>query len=173
MTKSHSPHHLFLFLLLSFSIKPNIEKFEISKNYHGGYGGYEEMEDGDKIGDGPGGGIPYDDDRPDSPASFEEIERPPLRKIDKYCKAECPCLPARYTIAVMACVGFMISFGMRCNMSAAKLKGEQNHVSVLNLVFGFLDHPNTCTVRNIVHILYILHIHMLQLMISPFTRQNS
>ncbi|XP_018790158.1 PREDICTED: vesicular glutamate transporter 1 [Bactrocera latifrons] len=124
-------------------IKPNVEKFEISKNYHGGYGGYEEMEDGDKIGDGPGGGIPYDDDRPDSPASFEEIERPPLRKIDKYCKAECPCLPARYTIAVMACVGFMISFGMRCNMSAAKLKGEQNHTKFMNWSVAVESHVDS------------------------------
>lgn len=108
-----------------------MEKFEISQSYHGGHGGYEEMEGGDREGRGPGGGHAYDDDddRPDSPASFEEIERPPLRKIDKYCKAECPCMPARYTIATMACVGFMIAFGMRCNMSAAKLKGEHNGVS--------------------------------------------
>lgn len=84
---------------------------------------------GEKEGDGPGGGVRYDDDRPDSPASFDEIERPPLRKIDKYLKAECPCMSARYTIALMACIGFMISFGMRCNMSAAKLKGEHNGVS--------------------------------------------
>lgn len=87
------------------------------------------MEGGETIHDGPGGGRTYDDDRPDSPASFEEIERPPLRKIDKYCKAECPCMSARYTIATMACIGFMIAFGMRCNMSAAKLKGEHNGVS--------------------------------------------
>jgi len=69
-----------------------------------------------------------------TPASFEEIERPPLRKIDKYCKAECPCMPARYTIATMACVGFMIAFGMRCNMSAAKLKGEHNGVSTPRVI---------------------------------------
>lgn len=101
----------------------------MSKGYHGGLGGYEEMAGGEREGEGPGGGVPYDDDRPDSPASFEEIERPPLRKIDKYCKAECPCMSARYTIATMACIGFMIAFGMRCNMSAAKLKGEHNGVS--------------------------------------------
>ncbi|XP_051858473.1 vesicular glutamate transporter 1 isoform X2 [Drosophila albomicans] len=107
-------------------LKPNMEKFDISQGYHGGHGGYEEMEGGEREGRGPGGGHAYDDDGPESPASFEEIERPPLRKIDKYCKAECPCMPARYTIATMACVGFMIAFGMRCNMSAAKLKGEHN-----------------------------------------------
>jgi MFS transporter, ACS family, solute carrier family 17 (sodium-dependent inorganic phosphate cotransporter), member 6/7/8 len=58
----------------------------------------------------------------DSPCSFEEIERPPLRHIDKYLKPECPCLSTRYTIALMTCLGFIISFGMRCNMGMAKLK---------------------------------------------------
>ncbi|KAL2749629.1 vesicular glutamate transporter 1 [Vespula maculifrons] len=63
--------------------------------------------------------------------SLPEPERPPLRHIDTYCKPECPCLSKRYTIAVMACgeitegndriVGFVISFGMRCNMGMAKL----------------------------------------------------
>ncbi|XP_015379005.1 PREDICTED: vesicular glutamate transporter 2.1-like [Diuraphis noxia] len=48
--------------------------------------------------------------------------RPPLRHIDKYIKPEIPNLSKRYTIAILTCVGFMISFGMRCNMSMAKLK---------------------------------------------------
>jgi hypothetical protein len=74
---------------------------------------------GDGMGGKPGGGYANDDD---SPCSFEEIERPPLRHIDKYLKAECPCLSTRYTIALMTCLGFIISFGMRCNMGMAKLK---------------------------------------------------
>ncbi|KAK2581885.1 hypothetical protein KPH14_002346 [Odynerus spinipes] len=53
--------------------------------------------------------------------SLPEPERPPLRHIDTYCKPECPCLSKRYTIALLACVGFIISFGMRCNMGMAKL----------------------------------------------------
>ncbi|KAF0766328.1 vesicular glutamate transporter 1-like [Aphis craccivora] len=48
--------------------------------------------------------------------------RPPLRHIDKYIKPEIPNISKRYTIAILTCVGFMISFGMRCNMSMAKLK---------------------------------------------------
>ncbi|XP_078048454.1 vesicular glutamate transporter [Augochlora pura] len=52
--------------------------------------------------------------------SFAEHERPPLRHIDTYCKPECPCLSKRYTIATLACIGFIISFGMRCNMTMAK-----------------------------------------------------
>ncbi|XP_029177031.1 vesicular glutamate transporter 1 [Nylanderia fulva] len=70
-------------------------------------------------------------------ASFESLpepERPPLRHIDTYCMPECPCLSKRYTIASLACVGFIISFGMRCNMGMAKLvmknstEGENNTI---------------------------------------------
>lgn len=70
------------------------------------------------------------DDMPDSPMSFEELERPPLRHIDKYCAAQCPFnITARYTVALMTCIGFIISFGMRCNMGMAKLQ-LQNNVSI-------------------------------------------
>lgn len=113
------------------------------------------MEGAEREGDGPGGGIPYDDDRPDSPASFEEIERPPLRKIDKYCKAQCPCMSARYTIATMACIGFMIAFGMRCNMSAAKLKGEHNGVSIPTLNFKIKLSLNMHTIIRSEHYIVI------------------
>jgi ACS family sodium-dependent inorganic phosphate cotransporter-like MFS transporter 6/7/8 len=89
------------------------EQFSIPKP-----GGYAQM------GGTDGGGGMYDDNVPDSPMSFEEIERPPLRHIDKYIKAEMPCLSQRYTIALMACLGFIISFGMRCNMGMAKLQLE-------------------------------------------------
>lgn len=71
----------------------------------------------------------------DSPASFDEIERPPLRHIDKYLRAEMCGLSARYTVALMAMMGFIISFGMKCNLSAAKSEREKlyhksaNHVS--------------------------------------------
>ncbi|XP_031624157.1 vesicular glutamate transporter 1 [Contarinia nasturtii] len=64
----------------------------------------------------------------DSPTSFDEIERPPLRHVDKYCRAQCLNLSARYTVAFMAMMGFIISFGMKCNLSAAKseLYGKNN-----------------------------------------------
>jgi ACS family sodium-dependent inorganic phosphate cotransporter-like MFS transporter 6/7/8 len=92
----------------------------------GGYeqvGGFENLDGGDGGGGGGGG---YDANIPGSPDSFEEIERPPLRRIDKYTRAECPCLSQRYTIAMMTCIGFIISFGMRCNMGMAKLQLENN-----------------------------------------------
>lgn len=82
----------------------------------------------------PGGGGMYEDNAPESPVSFEEIERPPLRHIDKYTKAECPCLSQRYTIAMMACLGFIISFGMRCNMGMAKLQQIEHNVSEKSVV---------------------------------------
>ncbi len=61
----------------------------------------------------------------DSPASFDEIEQPPLRHIDKYVRAELCGMSARYTVAFMAMMGFIISFGMKCNMSAAKPEREK------------------------------------------------
>nr|CAG4650107.1 EOG090X04X8 [Sida crystallina] len=56
-----------------------------------------------------------------SPESLPELERPPLRKIDKYIQPECPCcnITKRYTIALLASVGFVISFGIRCNLGVA------------------------------------------------------
>ncbi len=60
------------------------------------------------------------------PDEFPELERPPLRKIDKYCTPECPCcnLSKRYTQAWLVAVGFVISFGIRCNVGVATVKME-------------------------------------------------
>lgn len=63
----------------------------------------------------------------DSPTSFDEIERPPLRHIDKYVRAEVFGMSARYTVAFMAMMGFIISFGMKCNLSAAKSEREKSY----------------------------------------------
>jgi len=56
-----------------------------------------------------------------NPEDFPELERPPLRKIDKYCQPECPCcsITKRYTQAVLVMFGFIISFGIRCNVGVA------------------------------------------------------
>ncbi|XP_050541760.1 vesicular glutamate transporter 1 [Daktulosphaira vitifoliae] len=76
--------------------------------------------------------IPYKEDysgdadgRPGLQSPTESLPspvRPPLRHIDRYIAPEIPNLSKRYTIAVLTCIGFMITFGMRCNMSMAKLK---------------------------------------------------
>jgi len=60
------------------------------------------------------------------PEDFPELERPPLRKIDKYCQPECPCcnVSKRYTQAWLAAIGFVISFGIRCNVGVATVKME-------------------------------------------------
>ncbi|XP_018324719.1 vesicular glutamate transporter 1 [Agrilus planipennis] len=63
-----------------------------------------------------------------SPESIPEPERPPLRHIDKYIRPECPCLTKRVTVALLACLGFMIMFGMRTNMGLVKA-GEKNITS--------------------------------------------
>lgn len=36
-------------------------------------------------------------------------------------------LSARYTVALMAMMGFIISFGMKCNLSAAKSEREKSY----------------------------------------------
>ena len=83
---------------------------------------YEQMDGG-----GGGGGVPggLGDGGDESPMSLDDYERPPLRHIDKYLKAELPCIKTtRYTMALMTCIGFIISFGMRCNLSFAKLSSK-------------------------------------------------
>lgn len=71
----------------------------------------------------PAGDEPADD--ASTPDSLPEPERPPLRTIDKYIRPECPCLSKRITVALLTCLGFMVMFGMRCNMGIAKLKMQQ------------------------------------------------
>ncbi|KAF4520610.1 hypothetical protein B566_EDAN006021 [Ephemera danica] len=79
--------------------------------------------------------------------ALPEPERPPLRHIDKYIRPELPCLSKRYTVATLTCIGnhsifhinsinytlyfisgFIISFGMRCNMGMAKIQFEHKEV---------------------------------------------
>lgn len=59
-----------------------------------------------------------------SPESIKSHDRPPLRKVDQYIRAECPCLSKRATVAVLSCLGFIIMFGMRTSMGIVKLKFE-------------------------------------------------
>ena len=67
---------------------------------------------------------PYDENKLAMPSEYPEMERPPLRKIDKYCQPECPCcnLSKRYTQAWLVAIGFIISFGIRCNVGVATVK---------------------------------------------------
>ncbi|XP_046388397.1 vesicular glutamate transporter 1 isoform X2 [Ischnura elegans] len=92
------------------------EEFEMPTKQRPSLGGLGESKDG--MGGYPAG------DGAGTPDSLPEPERPPLRHIDKYIRPECPCLSKRYTIAVLTCIGFIISFGMRCNMGMAKLQFE-------------------------------------------------
>lgn len=63
--------------------------------------------------------------------TYEEFERPPLRHIDKYMMPRFFGLSARYTVSVMAMVGFIISFGMKNNVSTAKLARSLSGVCCL------------------------------------------
>ncbi|KAJ8949909.1 hypothetical protein NQ318_010543 [Aromia moschata] len=57
-----------------------------------------------------------------TPESFPEYDRPPLRLVDQYIRAELPCFSKRATVAFLSCVGFIIMFGMRTSMSLVKVK---------------------------------------------------
>ncbi|XP_069192452.1 vesicular glutamate transporter 1 isoform X1 [Procambarus clarkii] len=60
----------------------------------------------------------------------EEYERvkPPLRRIDHYLPPDCPCcnMTKRFTMALLASIGFLISFGIRCNMGVAVVEMTSN-----------------------------------------------
>ncbi|XP_050696725.1 vesicular glutamate transporter 1-like [Eriocheir sinensis] len=60
---------------------------------------------------------------------FEDLEKPPLRKIDQYLPPDCPCcnMTKRFTMAILASIGFLISFGIRCNMGVAVVEMTANN----------------------------------------------
>ena len=50
---------------------------------------------------------------------------------------ECPCCPnmtKRYTIAVLVSIGFVISFGSRCNIGVAQVKMFSNETGTVCLL---------------------------------------
>ncbi|KAL7636796.1 UNVERIFIED_CONTAM: hypothetical protein RMT77_012552 [Armadillidium vulgare] len=57
-----------------------------------------------------------------------EREKPPLRKIDQILPPDCPCcnITKRFTMAILASIGFLISFGIRCNMGVAVVEMTAN-----------------------------------------------
>ena len=76
------------------------------------------------------------------PDEYPELERPPLRKVDKYCTAECPCcnISKRFTQAWLVALGFIISFGIRCNVGVATIKmNEMPEFQWTPETIGFVD----------------------------------
>jgi hypothetical protein len=58
------------------------------------------------------------------------------RGMTKYMDPDCPCcnLTKRYTIAVLISVGFVISFGSRCNIGVAQVKMFSNETGTVSFV---------------------------------------
>lgn len=54
---------------------------------------------------------------------------------------DCPCcnMTKRYTIAVLSSIGFLISFGIRCNMGVAIVKMISNHTETgkVGIIYNF------------------------------------
>ncbi|XP_043246791.1 vesicular glutamate transporter 1-like [Amphibalanus amphitrite] len=56
-------------------------------------------------------------------------DKPKVRKVDQFVEPNCPCRPnmsKRYTLAWLASIGFLISFGIRCNLGVAMGKMTSN-----------------------------------------------
>ena len=76
------------------------------------------------------------------PEEYPELERPALRKVDKYCTPECPCcnVSKRFTQAWLVAIGFVISFGIRCNVGVATVKmSELPEFEWTPETIGFVD----------------------------------
>ncbi|GFQ64067.1 vesicular glutamate transporter 3 [Trichonephila clavata] len=59
---------------------------------------------------------------------YEDLQRKKPRS-KAFMEPECPCcrnLSKRYTIALMSSLGFVISFGIRCNLSNALVKMRES-----------------------------------------------
>lgn len=55
-------------------------------------------------------------------AMGRKMYKGPGERWEKLMEPNCPCKPdmtKRYTIALLSSIGFMISFGIRCNMGVA------------------------------------------------------
>lgn len=56
------------------------------------------------------------------PNTGHKMYKGPGERWEKLMEPNCPCKPdmtKRYTIALLSSIGFMISFGIRCNMGVA------------------------------------------------------
>ena len=51
-----------------------------------------------------------------------------VRNCDRYCRCPCGCAK-RYTIAIVSSIGFLISFGIRCNMGVAIIQMTSNRTN--------------------------------------------
>lgn len=63
----------------------------------------------------------------------------------RFMEPNCPCcnMTKRYTIAVLSSIGFLISFGIRCNMGVAIVKMISNHTETgkVNIDFN-ISYPS-------------------------------
>ena len=62
-------------------------------------------------------------------ATGHKMYKGPGERWEKLMEPNCPCKPdmtKRYTIALLSSIGFMISFGIRCNMGVAIVEMVSN-----------------------------------------------
>lgn len=80
--------------------------------------------------------------------------------LTKYMDPECPCCPnmtKRYTVAILVSVGFVISFGSRCNIGVAQVKMFSNETGTVSSIFKLslikiLYSPRVILLKNVLKI---------------------
>ena len=58
----------------------------------------------------------------------------------------CPCIPARYVLALMTCLGLTVVYGLRVNLSVAIVQMDNDTATVYNgsaEVLNPMDHHKT------------------------------
>ena len=58
----------------------------------------------------------------------------------------CPCIPARYVLALMTCLGLTVVYGLRVNLSVAIVQMDNDTATVYNgsaKVLNPMDHHKT------------------------------
>lgn len=62
--------------------------------------------------------------------------------LSKYMEPNCPCcrnMSKRYTVAVLSSIGFLISFGIRCNLGIAIVEMVSNTTDKVSYLKGFVS----------------------------------
>lgn len=72
------------------------------------------------------------DDYRETPAADQQLPHKPVpSRLERLLAPDCPCcnISKRYTIAILSSIGFLISFGIRCNLGVAIVEMTTNTTS--------------------------------------------
>lgn len=62
-----------------------------------------------------------------------KIERSPPRGLMQFWRTDClPCIPARYALAIVSCLGFINVYALRVNLSVAIVQMDNSTATLRN-----------------------------------------